>query len=150
MVDASMIKKIKLFHDLSSEALTHFAQIADVERRHRGDQLFEEGKPADKLYCILHGRVALQLDVPNKHRITIYTAREGSSIGWSVFVEPHEYTVSARCVEETEFLVFKGNDVWKLFNKDQATGFLVMQGIAKTVSRRFKDTSLQLVSMMHT
>jgi hydrogenase maturation protease len=146
----SQIDGIRLFKELDTAAHERLAALATVQQFARGEQIFEEGRSADNLYCLVKGRVALQLDLPNKRRMTIYTARAGGSIGWSVFVEPHEYTVSGRCVEETEALVFPKDALWDLFAEDQQLGFLVMKQVARTVARRFKDTSLQLVSLAYT
>ena len=53
-----------------------------------GEYLMREGEPADTFYVIRHGRVALEIFVPQRGAMTIETLDEGDLLGWSWLLPP--------------------------------------------------------------
>lgn len=47
----------------------------------RGDVLFSQGDAGDALYLILHGSIAIMLDLPNGQSLHLRTMRSGAVLG---------------------------------------------------------------------
>ena len=51
-----------------------------------------EGDPADSFFVIRHGRVAMEIFVPQRGAVTIETIDDGDLLGWSWLVPPFRAT----------------------------------------------------------
>ena len=70
----------------------HLELIAGCARNvvfEHGEYLMREGDPADTFYVIRHGRVALEIFVPQRGAVTIETLHDGDLLGWSWLVPPY-------------------------------------------------------------
>ena len=113
--------------------------------------IFREGDEATELYVLSDGRVALEMEIrPVPDRPAIPTAVEvvsqGESLGWSALVEPHTYTLSARCMTNCTVLALKGDMLRKVMNDDLALCCSLMNRLARLISLRLVNTRLRLVS----
>ena len=103
------VKQSPLLEGLDSEELQSVMPLCAEVKVARGKHLFEEGRPADHLYVIDRGKIALRKVIvgpdgsevrppyggPPK-RMTIGEFRPYAAIGWSALVEPYVMTLSAR------------------------------------------------------
>ena len=53
-----------------------------------GQYLFHEGDPADQIYLLRHGRVALEMAAPGRNAVTFQTLGEGEIVGISWLIPP--------------------------------------------------------------
>ena len=116
-----------------------------------GNIIFKEGDEATELYILTDGRVALEMDVrPVPDRPAIPTAVEvvskGEGFGWSALVEPHVYTLSARCMTHCTVLAIKGDMLRKVIADDPGLGYELMNRLARLISLRLLHTRLRLTS----
>ena len=63
-----------------------------------GDLLLAEGDPADTLYLLRRGRVAIEVHSPGAGPIVIETVGPGAVVGWSWLVPPYRWHFDARAV----------------------------------------------------
>ncbi len=86
------------------EAIT---ALGDPSRLGTGDTLFRLGDPADHLFVIDRGRVALTLPMQIRDRdeaILIEERGPGQTVGWSALIPPHRFTLTASALIETHVL----------------------------------------------
>ncbi|GAI54829.1 unnamed protein product [marine sediment metagenome] len=122
-----------------------------VLRARQCDYDAKEGDEATELYVLTDGRVALEMEVrPVPDRPAIPTAVEvvskGEGFGWSSLVEPHIYTLSARCMTNCTVLAIKGDVLRKTIADDPGLGYELMKRVARLISLRLAHTRLRLIS----
>jgi CRP-like cAMP-binding protein len=61
------------------------------------------------------------------------------SFGWSGIVPPYQYTASAKCEEDTKFLVVSSETFMKLLKQNPEFGFKVMQHINEIIGDRLRN-----------
>jgi len=142
------LEKIPWFKEIDPEHLQKIAEIAHLRHVRAGEILFREGDKEDYLYIVIEGRIALDIFVPHRGKIRIYTAEPWDLFGWSSVI-PIIYQRTAGAVAVVDGLVV-GIDSAKLrqvCDDDHDLGYLVMRRLANIVASRLLVTRLQLIDM---
>lgn len=107
--------------------------------------IFREGDPANFLYMVKTGHVALEMHIPSKGRRTFFTVGPGELFSWSALVEPRIETASARAMEGTEVLAVPADKLLDCFENDHKLGFELYRMLAELITIRLIATRLQLI-----
>jgi CRP-like cAMP-binding protein len=144
------LRKCQVFSTVDDASLERIAASAIEQRYEGGTVLFQEGDKANELLVVQEGKVALQMMLTKTaaggRRITIDTVMPNELVGWSAVVEPHIYTLTAVCLQNTRVLSISGNKLQWLLQEDKALGFEIMQGLIKVVASRLDDTRRVLLA----
>ena len=145
------LKSCRLFEGFEAHHLENIANVCRGGSFKEGNIIFKEGDEATELYCLTEGRVVLEMNVqPVPDRPAIPTAVEvvtkGESFGLSAFVEPHKYTLSARCMTNCTVLAIKADMLHKLIADDPSLGYELMKRLCRLIRRRLINTRLRLIS----
>lgn len=145
------LKNSELFGGLATSYLEKLSPLCRGGSYRQGTMIFKEGSEATELYIMTDGRVAMEMElcpVPNRPAIPtpVDIVTKGQCIGWSALVEPHIYTLSARCMTNCIALSIKGDVLRKVMNEDTGLGYEVMKRLSKIISNRLMDTRLRLTS----
>lgn len=132
------LKTMEIFRDLSPEQLRAIEPGCE-EKRFRGEErLFAEGEEARSLWIITEGEVDLRFDLPGRATSpenTILTVGAGQALGWSSFVPPHEYKLSAYCAGDAcRAIRIDKAFLLDLFLRDPAMGYHVVRFLAGVAS----------------
>jgi CRP-like cAMP-binding protein len=109
-----------------------------------------EGQEAEELFILKQGAVELLLRVNDDlinddFELPIAILRNpGDCTGTSSLVEPHEYSLSARCFEDSELRVIQYTELKHLIQTDQELGYTMMKNLAKHLLDRLKETRQEL------
>ena len=149
MIDT--LKKNELLAGLDAHHLSKVADLCRGVSFQEGVIIFREQDEATELYLLTSGRVVLEMDVrPVPERPAIPTAVEvvdrDEAFGWSALVEPHTYTLSARCMTSCVALAIKGDLLRKAMDTDPVLGYKVMAQLAKLIGLRLAHTRLRLTT----
>ena len=74
----AVLEKVPLFADLEPQYLELLAGCASNVRFEAGESIYREGDPADRFWVVRHGRVALDMYVPQRGPVTIQTLVEST------------------------------------------------------------------------
>jgi len=135
------------FKDLEPRFLALVAGCAANGRVHAGEFLFREGTEANQFYLIRHGKVALQIFVPEQGPRTIATIEAGEVLGWSWLFPPFRWHFDAQALELTRVLVFDGQCLRAKCEADHDLGYALMQRFAQVMMQRLQATRLQLLDL---
>src|SRR5271166_6940325 len=97
---AELVSSHPLFADLPSDAVTEVAGCARNVAFRRGSLLVAEGDPADMLFLLRRGRVAIEVHAPGRGTVVIETVGPGAIVGWSWLVPPYHWRFDARAIED--------------------------------------------------
>jgi len=142
------LQTIPWFQELSPGHFEKMARIASLIDMEAKQELFREGDPEDYLYIVLKGRVAIELFVPGRGRIRIYTAEPMDVIGWSsVTPVVRQRTAGAQAVLPSCLVRLDAIELRRLCEEDYALGYIVMRRLANVVAGRLLTTRLQMLDM---
>ena len=139
-----------LFKGLSESQLHRLLEITNDVRAQKGQFLIYEGQKAEELFVLKYGAVELLLRVNDDlvnddFELPIAILRNpGDCTGTSSLLEPHEYSLSARCFEDSELRVIKYKDLRNLMTADHELGCTLMKNLAQHLLDRLKETRQEL------
>ena len=145
------LEKIPWFKEIKPQHLQKIAEIAHLRRVKNGEILFREGDKEDYLYIVIEGRVALDIFIPHRGKIRIYTAEPWDLFGWSS-VTPiiHQRTAGAIAVVDGLMVGIDSAKLRQICDDDHDLGYLVMRRLTNIVASRLLVTRLQLIDMFAT
>ena len=109
--------------------------------------IFKEGELSNKVYLIVDGRVAVEIFVPSRGRVTILTLRKRQTLGWSPLFEDKPNTASGRAMVPTKTLALDAKQLRNICKEDHELGCAIGWRVAETISGRLKATRLQLLDI---
>jgi len=143
MVSSDFLEMVDIFQGFDSEQLTGVSQCCTLEIFQKGDRIHQEGGAADFLWVSMEGRIELRFDLPGRRTSaenTISVVSETKAFGWSSFVPPYIYRLSAYCVSKTcKVLRLDKEQLNLLFEKDVKAGFLFMTNLTAIVGSRLQQ-----------
>ncbi len=142
------LEKIPWFQELKPKHLQKLAEITHLQRVRNGEILFREGDTEGCLYVVVEGRVALDMFVPHRGKIRIYTAERWDVFGWSsVTPNIHKRTAGAVCVMDGLVAGMDAEKLRQACEEDHDLGYIVMRRLAHIIASRLLVTRLQLLDM---
>lgn len=140
--------KIPWFEELKPEIIQEVARISTLRHFKAGEVFFHEGDKQDNVYIVLSGRVALDIFVPHRGKVRVYTCEQGETFGWSS-VTPFVRTRTAGAVAVVDGTVISTNvtALNELCERDHDFGYLFMKRMSNVIASRLMVTRLQLLDM---
>jgi CRP/FNR family cyclic AMP-dependent transcriptional regulator len=135
------------FQDLPLHHLQLIVGCASNVRFEAGQFIFREGEEADSFYLIRHGRVALEIMVPERGPLTIQTLEEGDVLGWSWLFPPHRWHFDARTTTLTRAIALDGKCLRTKCEDDHDLGYELVKRFARVIMERLQATRLQLLDV---
>jgi CRP/FNR family cyclic AMP-dependent transcriptional regulator len=151
MVQLKILRESNILKNLNDAQLEKLASIAISEGHPAGTLLYREGDPAHHFYLVEEGKVFLEMKTdlgPARPALQVTTdvIIRGEGMGWSAFVEPHIYTLSAVCMDATKLVSLETTKLREIMEKDTELGYQLLKGINKLLSSRLSHTRILLVS----
>jgi CRP-like cAMP-binding protein len=145
-----LLTQINLFEGLSTSQIERLAPLFTLCSCEENEVIFNQGDEAVNLYIVLEGCVAICFKPDDGDPIIVAKIEKDGVFGWSAAFGSDHYTSGASCLEKTELLCVRGDDLKKFHEKHPKTGILVLDRLAKVVARRLKRTHThdQVVAML--
>jgi CRP-like cAMP-binding protein len=143
----SVLSEHPFFAGLDAKYMQLLAGCASNAVFRAGEYLMREGEPANHFYIVRHGKIAIELNAPGAGTIPIHTVNEGSVLGWSWLIPPHQWRFDGRAVELTRVLALDGACLRGKCEDDHDLGYELLKRFSAVVAERLKDTRLQLIDM---
>jgi CRP-like cAMP-binding protein len=135
------------FQGLASRYLQLIVGCASNVRFDAGEFIFREGEEANQFYIIRHGKVALDILVPERGPITIETLGAGEILGWSWLIPPYYWHFNARAAELTRAIALDGKCLRTKCEDDHDLGYELLKRFAHIIEQRLQATRLQLLDV---
>lgn len=133
------------FRDLPA-ALLEVAAAGAVERVFRtGEFLLREGRPADRLFAVVEGKVALEVYAAEPQRVTVQTVGPGEIVGWSWLAPPRRWTLDAMAVKPTLAIAVDPEGLWRRFAEEPAEGYAFVLRLLPVLAGRIHGLEQQLL-----
>lgn len=112
-----------------------------------GQYLVREGGPADEMYLLREGRVALEVRAPGRPAINFQTVGPGEVVGVSWLVPPYRWSYDARALEPVRAISLDARCLRDKCEADHALGYEVMKRFVPLLVQRLQATRLQLLDL---
>lgn len=124
---AQAIKEVPLFQGMNSEQATRLAGACTVQEVQPGECLFVERDPADRLYLVLQGQVAISSGSPP---VTIGTVRTGETCGEVSLLSARPHSATAIAEGHVETAVLLQRDLADLIRRRPDIGVIIYRNLA--------------------
>jgi signal transduction histidine kinase/CRP-like cAMP-binding protein len=153
MIPIQLLRKVSIFERLTDSQLERIAEICTEETHPAGSLIIEEGKPAERLYVLRDGRVALEMGVrvwPERRvrQMRVETLNAGQPLGLSTLTSSAAWTMSARALERCRSIVLEAQDLRRLMDSDPAMGYEINAGLSNVLAERLRYTRQSLTEFL--
>ena len=135
------LREVETFQGLGEEILTEIERLAEEKRFTTGERLFKEGDTATHLWVVEEGTIDLRFDLPGREtseEATLSSVAADKIFGWSSFVPPYKYKLSAYCAsDQCRVLAIERNALRDYLTAHPEIGYHVMAAMLQVVGRRF-------------
>lgn len=143
----TLLAEHPFFEGLRPEHVSFIAGCGTNVTFQAGEYVFREAEPADHFYIIRHGRVQLEIYLPERGSLVVETVGEGDVLGWSWLFPPYRWSLDARAVELTRAVALDGACLRGKCDDDHHLGYELMKRFAPIISKRLRATRLQLLDI---
>lgn len=142
-----LLAEAPAFIGMSQEQLALIAGCAQNRTYTDGEYLMREGDPADTFFVIRHGRVAMEIFVPERGAVTIETIDDGDLLGWSWLVPPFRCHLDARALGNVHTVAFDAVCLRGKSDEDQALGYQLMRRFIPVIVERLQATRVRMLDV---
>lgn len=134
-----VLRECQLFEDLDEANLARIEALTERRELAAGDRLFDLGSKADHVFVVLDGTmdICVPLSIHGAIReVAIASETKGTTLGWSAFVKPFRYRLSARAASASSIACFERAALLRLIDEDPKLGCVILGRIAEIISQR--------------
>jgi CRP-like cAMP-binding protein len=128
----------------------HIKKLATIAREvafDQGEVIFREGDLDEEFYLIQSGEVTLEVEVPGRGRVTVYTLGAGQLLGWSAMFPPREKTSRATAHAPVHGVAINTTRLREEFQRDHWLEVDIVRRLSETIGQRLKETRQHLLDL---
>jgi signal transduction histidine kinase len=155
-ITVARLRNSEIFAELDEADLISIAGFCREEIYQDGHIVLVEGQPANSMFIIERGKVALEKKVQiGRHttprNATIDYVGPGQIAGFSSLTPPYLYATSAICIEPTRVLYINAEQLREYLADHPGAGYLIMLKMARLIGFRYRgaiDTLTYFLSIV--
>ena len=144
---AELVASHPLLAGLPGDATATVAACARNVAVAPGELLLAEGQPADTLYLVRRGQVAIEVHTPAGGAVVIETLGSGAAVGWSWLFPPYRWHFDARALDPVGVVAVDAVCLRGKADADPALGYELMQRVAAVLLDRLQMTRLRVLDL---
>ena len=141
-----IVREHPFYSGMKEEFLELISGCAKNVRFEAGQYMFNEGQPADQFYLLRSGRVALQINTPER-TVTVQTMGEDEIVGASWLVPPHRWGFDAKALELTRAIAMDAACLRGKCEGDHDLGYEMMKRFMPILIQRLHATRLRILDL---
>ncbi len=149
MLSPEVLRRYPIFSLLDDNQLRGIAMITEEVCYAKGDEIFQEDKPALKLYVLTSGEVDLLYSGGGEGAIAnalVGTITPGDVYGISAMLEPHRYKATGKCAKDSQTIEIDANALRALSEVDHTLGFYLMRNLLYAAIERLNYARIELAA----
>jgi toluene monooxygenase system ferredoxin subunit len=147
-MDPILLAKFPLFQNLEPSDIELLAERFERQAYPADTVIFAQSDPADKLYILLEGCVAIRFKPEDGEILTVTEIGSNGVFGWSAALGRHAYTSCAVCVQDSVALHIEGDVLRELCETHPRTGVIILERLAEVIAERLRNTHAQVIEML--
>jgi CRP-like cAMP-binding protein len=140
-----------VFGVFTDAQLSKLAEITEKRTYKKREHIYQRGNRATHIYLVHKGLVSLR-DIGSGDLVGIAyeTCGPGELFGIASFMKPHEHSLTAVCLEDSEVLAIEAARLLEFCEKEPGLGNWFMLAIAELYFKRYQHCKKQLFDMVKT
>lgn len=143
----TLLEEHPFFKDLPPNEIEFIAGCGKNVVFNEGQYLFREGEAADQFFIIRHGRVALEIFIPERGPLVTETVGEGDVLGWAWLFPPYRWSSDARALATVRAVALDGACLRAKCEEDLRLGYELMRRFAQIIMLRLHSTRVRLLDI---
>lgn len=151
MVNAEYLQTHALFGGVASEDMAAIIPLLKEEQFAAGDYVVREGDEGSRMYFIRHGSVEVVKNAdgePGERQLAVL--REGDTFGEMELIDIQNRSASIKALEALTVLSLGNEDMYEIFEHNQAAFIIILMNIAREISRRLRRMDTLFASSLFT
>ena len=144
-----ILRKSDIFHYLEEDELKLAAEMCTPRVFEPGTVICRQDAEAENIYVIEEGLVSIILELGPTDKRQIQTAANFECFGWSATIPPFRSSSTAKAVERTKVLAFKGMELRNLISSNPKLCAEIAGGVAYVISQRLRAAFSQLMGVSY-
>jgi CRP-like cAMP-binding protein len=144
-----ILKRSDIFHYLEEDELKLAAEMCAPEVFEAGTIICRQDTEAENIYIVEEGLVSIILELGPTDKRQIQSAGNFECFGWSATIPPFRYSSTAKAVERTRVLAFKGMELRNLISSNPKLCAEIAGGVAYVISQRLRAAFSQLMGVSY-
>ena len=132
-------RHLRVFCNLTDEALEHYDRIGILMNFERGAKLFSEGDPVRNIYVICQGQVKISSVSRSGRALILKIAGPGDLMGLSAALANVPYEVSAEVIEPCQVKVMRRQEFLDLLDRHGVASMRAAQSLSNAYMTVFYD-----------
>lgn len=142
------LAKFLLFRGFTPTQRTDLAPVFSPVTFAAGETIFAQGDPAERVYVLENGLVALHFQPEDGERLAVATLHLESVFGWSAILDRPYYTSSAVCITRSRTITVPGEKLRALI-RSQPELNIILGRMALDVADRQTDALAQIIHLIN-
>ncbi|HBX77060.1 MAG TPA: Crp/Fnr family transcriptional regulator [Acidimicrobiaceae bacterium] len=126
------------------------ARLASLTQRVEfpaGAWIARVGMPADQFLMVTDGRAGIEIAAADMNPLIVTTVHPGEVLGWSWFVEPHEWQFDVVALSELTALAIDAKELLRACAADDELGYQIGTRLIRVVASRLGAARYQLMDV---
>lgn len=140
---ARSLKEHSLAKGLLDSHIEFLSGCAKNVRIAPGRFLFREGNPADELFLVRSGKIALEVHDGVRGPVILETIGADDTLGWAALNPPYRWSLDARAIEPTLLFSLNGTCVRQKLEADHSFGYAFTRRLMNEIHERLERARLQ-------
>ncbi|MFQ5501108.1 MAG: Crp/Fnr family transcriptional regulator [Phycisphaerae bacterium] len=136
---AEILSRSNIFRDIPQSSIGELCARGKAQSFESGDRLFDRGEDATELMVLQDGVVELffPIQIMGVTRdLIMETKQPGDVVAWSALVDPHRFTLAARCASDCRVTSLDRPLLESYFEEHPREGYLFMRNLAGVIGQR--------------
>lgn len=123
-----------VFANLKPKEVMALARVAQRQSYKKGQVVFSQGDPANRMFLLKAGRVKLSKITEEGNEITLDIRKAGDFLGENMLIEEGNYPLTALCLEDTLICGFNKAGFEKLILENPNIGLQVIKNLSNRIN----------------
>jgi CRP/FNR family transcriptional regulator, cyclic AMP receptor protein len=141
------LQSIVLFKGLGQTHIERIARIAEEIELKKGQVLFREGEPGDRLFAILDGKVRISRQIPGVGEEALAILSAGDHFGEMAIIDDDVRSGDALAHEHCRLLTISKAAIQDLMFTDLALAHEILWNLVRSLSERLRRSNDKMTFM---
>ena len=146
MISPEVLRRYSYFAGADDEILSELAVHSQEQNFSPGQYLFKEGEPAEKIYIIIKGEVAISLQLGDGSIQEVDVMVAGDIVGWSALLQPSNYKAHAIANRQTQAIALDAKRLIGFCRENHEFGYQIMCELIRSLGHRLSHAWIQLAA----
>ena len=144
MVLLEELEQSNLGQQFAPTYLKQLASMGQILEYQANDIIFSEGQEEHRLFLVLEGEVALEINVPDLGRLQVHKVAHGKLLGWSPVLGAGPMKATARALSLCRLAAFDASEIRTEAEQHPRFGMEFFRCMSAALAERLRATRLQL------